>query len=146
MSASFSKHTFSRSIFRTVTCNKVIKEALCRTWIWARFHFQVLRKAATSPFCLLHTRCCGRSGKIISVAFSSVFCTTLSLLWKPATATPAGAAGCCCASEERDVFSLFQGGGQTCGGGRVEQEAADVVSRAEHLRGEAAAILFFPFL
>lgn len=26
MSASFSKHTFSLSIFRTVTCNKVIKE------------------------------------------------------------------------------------------------------------------------
>lgn len=29
MSASFSKHTFSRSIFRTVTCNKVIKERRC---------------------------------------------------------------------------------------------------------------------
>lgn len=25
----FSKHTFSRSIFRTVTCNKVIKERRC---------------------------------------------------------------------------------------------------------------------
>lgn len=29
MSASFSKHTFSRSIFRTVTCNKVLKERRC---------------------------------------------------------------------------------------------------------------------
>lgn len=29
MSASFSKHTFSRSIFRTVTCNKVVKERRC---------------------------------------------------------------------------------------------------------------------
>lgn len=40
------------------------------------------------------------------------------------------------------MFSSFQGGGQTCRGGRGEQEAADVVSRAEQLRGEAAAIFF----
>lgn len=81
MSASFSKHTFSRSIFRTVTCNKVIKERRC-----------------SCPF---------------------VF--------------ERGGEGC---------VSSFQGGGQTCEGGWAEQEAADVVSRAEQLRGEAAAIFF----
>lgn len=43
----------------------------------------------------------------------------------------------------RDVFSTFQGGGKGRGGGWAGQEAVNVVSRAEQLRGEAAAIFFF---
>lgn len=44
------------------------------------------------------------------------------------------------------MFSSFQGGGKSGGGGWAGQEALTVVSRAEQLRGEAAAIFFSPLL
>lgn len=43
------------------------------------------------------------------------------------------------------MFSSFQGGGKGGGGGWAGQEALTAVSRAERLRGEAAAFFFSLF-
>lgn len=105
MSASFSKHTFSRSIFRTVTCNKVRKEQRCSCLCVSHLDLVVVSLSAPEKGEHFFFQ-----GKIISVAFFSFFYTTLFLLSKPASALPVPTlqlvafAG----QEERDVFSLFQ--------------------------------------
>lgn len=108
MSASFSKHTFSRSIFRTVTCNKVRKERRCSCLCVSHLDLAVVSLSGSEKGEHFFFQ-----GKIISVAFFSVFYTALSLLWKPESALPVPTlqrlqqvafAG----QEERDVFSLFQ--------------------------------------
>lgn len=99
MSASFSKHTFSRSIFRTVTCNKVRKERRCSCLCVSHLDLAVVSLSGSEKGDHFFFQ-----GKIISVAFFSVFFSrnlpvpTLQRLQQVAFA----------GREERDVFSLFQ--------------------------------------
>lgn len=74
MSASFSKHTFSRSIFRTVTCNKVRKEQRCSCLCVSHLDLVVVSLSGPEKGEYFFFQ-----GKIISVAFFSFFYTALSL-------------------------------------------------------------------
>lgn len=155
--SSFSKHTFSLSIFRTVTCNKVIKERR-RSCVFVsdsdlgKLSLSGSEKNLSSPLkralLLFVSFKCAVEFELISV-LPSVCWLALSLIWKPASALPVPALQWLqrlrgASEEERDGLSSFRGGRRCGGGGWARQEAVTVVSRAELLRGEAAAFFLPP--